>query len=218
MQTNPTDFLTLKRFPDGPGQALYAGYYEPDSALELLAATIPAPGAAFVHPGPDFSTPQFLYADFTSALRAALLQDLELGSLAAAALAASGAVAVSGVVNATRDHRSFLLRYGLLYRRGQRGDRLCIPAAGGLRLQVFAELHFTPLGGHFGRDKTLALARRSVWWPGLPQSRSTSDRFTCHWTANASKPTMCRPPACSALFACQRAAAAASASTSSNFR
>ena len=30
------------------------------------------------------------------------------------------------------------------------------------------ELHATPLGGHFGRDKTLALARRSVWWPGLP--------------------------------------------------
>jgi hypothetical protein len=27
--------------------------------------------------------------------------------------------------------------------------------------------HATPLGGHFGRDKTLALARRSVWWPGL---------------------------------------------------
>ena len=39
---------------------------------------------------------------------------------------------------------------------------------GGLRLQVLAELHATPFGGHFGRDKTLALARRSVWWPGLP--------------------------------------------------
>ena len=35
------------------------------------------------------------------------------------------------------------------------------------RLQVLQELHATPLGGHFGRDKTLALARRSVWWPGL---------------------------------------------------
>ena len=30
-----------------------------------------------------------------------------------------------------------------------------------------AELH-TPFGGHFGRDKTLALTRRLVWWPGLP--------------------------------------------------
>ena len=32
---------------------------------------------------------------------------------------------------------------------------------------MLQELHSTPLGGHFGRDKTLALARRSVWWPGL---------------------------------------------------
>ena len=46
-------------------------------------------------------------------------------------------------------------------------DRLCIPEAGGLRLQVLQELHSTPLGGHFGRSKTLALACRSVWWPGL---------------------------------------------------
>ena len=30
------------------------------------------------------------------------------------------------------------------------------------------ELHAAPLGGHLDRDKTLALARRSVWWPGLP--------------------------------------------------
>ena len=37
--TSPADFLTRKRFPDGPGQALYTGYDdvdEPDSALELL--------------------------------------------------------------------------------------------------------------------------------------------------------------------------------------
>jgi hypothetical protein len=45
---------------------------------------------------------------------------------------------------------------------------LCIPAAGDLRRTVLTELHATPLGGHFGRDKTLALARRCVWWPGLP--------------------------------------------------
>ena len=32
---------------------------------------------------------------------------------------------------------------------------------------MLQELHSTPLAGHFGRDKTLALARSSVWWPGL---------------------------------------------------
>ena len=55
---------------------------------------------------------------------------------------------------------------GLLYRRGRRGDRLCIPDAGDLRRQVLMELHATPLGGHFGRDRTLTQARRCVWWPG----------------------------------------------------
>jgi hypothetical protein len=39
---------------------------------------------------------------------------------------------------------------------------------GELRVQVLRELHATPLGGHFGRDKTLALVRSSVWWSGLP--------------------------------------------------
>jgi len=58
-------------------------------------------------------------------------------------------------------------RDGLLYCRSPRGERLCIPAAGSLRRSVLQELHATPLGGHFGRDKTLAVARRSVWWPGM---------------------------------------------------
>jgi hypothetical protein len=45
---------------------------------------------------------------------------------------------------------------------------LCIPAAGELRRPVLTELHATPLRGRSGREKTLALARRCVWWPGLP--------------------------------------------------
>ena len=39
---------------------------------------------------------------------------------------------------------------------------------GALQTQVLHELHVTPLGWHSGRDKTLALARRLVRWPGLP--------------------------------------------------
>ena len=61
-------------------------------------------------------------------------------------------------------HRSFDLRGGLLYSRSPR----CVRS---LRDTVLQELHATPLGGHLGsvlgRNKTLALARRSVWWPGL---------------------------------------------------
>ena len=112
--TNPADLLTRKRFPDGPGPALFMGYDESDSALELFTAAAPAPAAAFGHSGQDPSTPRFLHADFASAVRAALPQDSELGPLTAAAQAASGAAAALDVVHATKDHRSFLFRDGLL--------------------------------------------------------------------------------------------------------
>ncbi len=33
---------------------------------------------------------------------------------------------------------------------------------------MLQEIYATPLGGHFGRDKTLSLTQRLVWWPGMP--------------------------------------------------
>ncbi len=60
------------------------------------------------------------------------------------------------------------MRYGPLYRRSSRGDRLFIPAAGDLRCTVLQELQATPLGGNFGRGQTLCLTWRLVWWPGMP--------------------------------------------------
>ena len=58
---------------------------------------------------------------------------------------------------------TFLVRCGLLYRRGQGElDPLCIPQGGGLREQVLRECHDGPLGGHFGRSKTSSMAFRSV--------------------------------------------------------
>ena len=62
---------------------------------------------------------------------------------------------------------AFVYREGLLYRRGRRGDRLASLQRARFA-QVLHELHATPLGGHFCRHKTLALARRSVLWCGLP--------------------------------------------------
>ena len=62
---------------------------------------------------------------------------------------------------------AFVLHCGLLYRRGQgEADRLCVPEGGGLRERILRECHDTPLGGHFGRVKTAALARRLAYWPG----------------------------------------------------
>jgi len=170
-RTNPADFLTRKRFSDGPGPAPHTGYDEPESALELFTVAGSAPAAAFVTAGHAAESPRFLHTDFAAALRAALPSDPVLGPLTAAAQAqAPGAVDASGApCDPTRpSRRAFVCRDGLLYRLSQRGDRLCVPAAGTLRAQALRELHATPLGGHFGRDKTLALARRSVWWPGLP--------------------------------------------------
>jgi hypothetical protein len=71
--------------------------------------------------------------------------------------------------------RCFILRDGpdgLLsdYRRSAAATT-CVSrqrASSDTRRTVLTELHSTPLGGHFGRDKTLALARRFLWWPGLP--------------------------------------------------
>jgi hypothetical protein len=62
---------------------------------------------------------------------------------------------------------AFLVRCGLLYRRGQgEADRLCVPAGSGLRAQVLREYHDGPLGGHFGRAKTGSLVRRLAFWVG----------------------------------------------------
>ena len=68
---------------------------------------------------------------------------------------------------------TFVIQCGLLYREGQgRAARLCIQVGGGLRTQVLRDLHDSPLSGHFGRDKTLSLARRLVFWPSLTQAVS----------------------------------------------
>jgi hypothetical protein len=164
-RTNPADFITHKRFRDGQGPALTTGYYDPGSSLELTAAV------AFTHVGTCPNAPRFLHSEFAAALRVALPADPLLGPLLAAAQAsAPGPVSATGSARPTTCPRArlFIARDGLLYRQSPRGDCLCIPAAGEHRVQVLRELHATPLGGHFGRDKTLALVRSSVWWPGLP--------------------------------------------------
>ena len=61
----------------------------------------------------------------------------------------------------------FIWRDCCLWRRAARGDLLCIPDYARMQRTVFEELHATQLGRQFGRKRTLALARRSVWWPSL---------------------------------------------------
>jgi len=56
-----------------------------------------------------------------------------------------------------------IARDGLLWR----DERLIVPADETLRTRLLAEMHDTPTGGHFGRDKTHAALRRRFYWPKM---------------------------------------------------
>jgi len=47
------------------------------------------------------------------------------------------------------------------------GARLVVPNDLTLRTKVIAEMHDTPTGGHFGRDKTLAALKKRFHWEGM---------------------------------------------------
>jgi hypothetical protein len=52
---------------------------------------------------------------------------------------------------------------GFLYH----ADRLYIPADTALRTRLLHECHDTPTAGHVGTEKTLELAKRRLYWPGM---------------------------------------------------
>ena len=109
-RTNQADFLTRKRFLDGPGPARSTSYDDQDSELELFATSAAPPASAFVHSGPDPGTPRFLHADFAAAVRAALPADPDFDPRAAALSAQP-----TPLTPASGPHRSFVLRDSLLY-------------------------------------------------------------------------------------------------------
>ena len=55
----------------------------------------------------------------------------------------------------------------LLYRKIAETEKLCIPNNGTLRINRLQEAHDIPLGGHFGREKTLANIAKNFFWPGM---------------------------------------------------
>ncbi len=127
--------------------ALWTGYEDPGSALALNATSTSAPAAAFVHAGTGPDAPRSLHSEFASALRAALPADPVFGpqstppaqhALQRPLTAAPSSGETGFSTAAVRMATAFVC-----LRLVSCGCRFC----GGS----------TPLGGHFGRDKTLAL-------------------------------------------------------------
>ena len=129
-------------------------------------------GVFTVPSGPAQSERHFLAPDFIAAWSRETPVDPFFGPIfKGAAATVGGPVDCHGrpVTGATIRPAggAFIIRCGLLYRRGQgEADRLCVPDGGGLRARILQECHDTPLGGHFGRHKTAALVRRLAYWPG----------------------------------------------------
>jgi hypothetical protein len=141
--------------------------------LALAGAELPLGTGTTTAPSPPIPSDDFfLSPTFVQTLAAELAVDAVFGPIMRGAAAALGTlVDRCGTPLATAAHApqggAFLVRCGLLYRRGQgEADRLCIPAGGGLRAQVLRECHDGPLGGHFGRAKTGSLVRRLAFWVG----------------------------------------------------
>ena len=134
--------------------------------LSLGTGTTPAPSP------PVPSDDLFLSPTFVQTLVTELAVDAVFGPIMRGAAAALGKLVdrfgrpIGGPTRSPQGG-TFLVRCGLLYRRGQgETDRLCIPAGAGLRAQVLRECHDGPLGGHFGRSKTGSLVRRLAFWVG----------------------------------------------------
>jgi hypothetical protein len=125
----------------------------------------------------------FLSPGFVRALVVELTSDVFFGPIMQGAAAALGSLVDrhgNAVVDASRPPKGggFLVRCGLLYRRGQgEADRLCIPAGGGLRAQVLRECHDGPLGGHVTSDAP----RRGHWCAASPSG----------WARTSRSPSMC---------------------------
>ena len=153
---------------DGPGGASLVAAFVPlgGARVQLLTGEVTAP------PSPYLPERHFLAPDFVTAWAHAITMDPFFAPIfKGAAATIGGAVDCKGQPvsppNARPAGGTFIIRCGLLYRRGQgEADRLCVPDGGGLRRRILQECHDTPLGGHFGRHKTAALVRRLAFWPG----------------------------------------------------
>ena len=76
---------------------------------------------------------------------------------------------IAYVAQLTSPKNGMISRDGLLWL----DERVVVPADDELRTRLLAEMHDTPTGGHFGRDKTQAALRRRFYWPKMNQQIAT---------------------------------------------
>ena len=171
-----TTFASAQREGDvtTPGGGCHSPGSPPCTMFTALAgAALPLGTGTTAAPSPPVpSNDLFLAPGFIRTLTAELAVDAFFGPIMRGAAATFGRLVDrhgDAAVDASRPPKGggFLVRCGLLYRRGQgEADRLCIPAGGGLRAQVLRECHDGPLGGHFGRAKTGSLVCLLAFWVG----------------------------------------------------
>ncbi len=70
---------------------------------------------------------------------------------------------IASVAAASEADTAYSVAGGRLYRAG----RLCIPASAELRTWLIRECHDAASSGHHGRDKTLELLKRKLYWKGM---------------------------------------------------
>ncbi len=179
---NPADHLSRMRSATGEGPAPTTGYGDGSSEFFHVGST--APACVFTQIGSPWMARDFSTLILRASVAAATAHDPFLGRILRQSQLLSELVDKTGCpvpADSTSTRTSFFARDGLLFWHSSRSDRLCIPEVPALRQLNLTELHATPLGGHFGRDKTLSLAQRSVWWTSFTADVETfiSNCLTC---------------------------------------
>lgn len=102
---------------------------------------------------------------------------------------------ISGVYGQTgyggEQVETFFIQDGYLFK----GKKLCVPSRS-LRHAIIKEQHGSGLGGHFGRDKTIAIIEGKFYWPKIYRdvARYVQRCKTCHTAKGHSQNTGLHTP------------------------
>ena len=97
-----------------------------------------------------------------------IIQRISASEGAEAHTLAPNAESESSATNAlSRVDSEYRMQKGLLLVERKGTVRIYVPSVGDLRVRILAMLHESPMAGHPGRDRMLALIQQSVYWPKI---------------------------------------------------